>query len=53
MFLHLSPEDSMIAHPTNQAWDFTVDVGEHIDLSGRWQVALTEIIFDGGRNPIY
>ena len=49
MFLHLSPQDSLISYHENTCWDFTTDIGQQVNLSGKWAVALTEIVFDGGK----
>ena len=49
MFLHLSSKDCVQSHPDNHAWDFTIDVGKYVTLSGEWEVALTEMLYDGAR----
>jgi hypothetical protein len=49
MFLHLASNDCLHSHPENNPWDFTIDVEQYVTLSGNWEVALTEIMYDGAR----
>ena len=46
MYLHLASTDCKDSYPNNHPWDFTVNIGQHINLQGGWEVAMTEISYD-------
>ena len=47
MYLFLSSRDSQLAHPNNNAWNFSVDLRKYIALPGLWKCALMDIHYDG------
>ncbi len=47
MYLHLSSNDSKSTHPDNKPFEFTVNLPRNLILNGAWEIALTEIYFQG------
>jgi len=53
MYLFLSSSDSLDSHPDNNAWNFTVDLNECIQLKGDWECALMDIQYGGDCGELY
>ena len=43
IYLFISSADSMIYHPDNKPHSFVVELGERLNLTGRWMVALSDL----------
>lgn len=50
MFLFLSSDTCTNIHPSNNPWEFTIDLPKLLNVSGDWGCALTEIQYDGGNS---
>ena len=53
MYIFLSSTDCANTYPSNNVWDFTVDISQHVNLSGNWEVALMELQYTGARSELY
>ncbi len=47
MYLYLSSDNSKSTHPSNRPSEFTVELPRNLILNGAWEIALTEIYFQG------
>ena len=45
MYIYLCSTDSAGTHPSNQPYDFTIDLPQTLRLEGKWECALMEIHF--------
>ena len=44
-YLYLSDTDSLVTHPNNRAYDFTIDLPQILRLEGEWVCALADISY--------
>ena len=49
-YLFLSSEDSTSTHPSNSMFDFTIEFPQPLELEGKWECALTEIVYSDSIN---